>query len=70
MKPFRSQYVECKKAGFHGKGTPLHAPEDLPLMIKGLDAKKLERMCTVACLRFGGICHTGNAACVEMRSLS
>jgi hypothetical protein len=70
VKNFREQFVECRKNGFHGEGTPLNRTEDMPLLKKlsKEETAKLKQVCTVACLRFGGICHSGNEACVEMRS--
>lgn len=71
MKSFKEQYVECREYGFHGKGEPLVSPNDLPLVQQMTPEQKsaLKTKFTVSCLRFGGICSSGNEACRQMRNL-
>ena len=69
MKTFRDQFIECRKDGFHGQGRFLYSPNDMPLLKKlnPQDIRKLEKKRLVACLRFDGICESGNEKCRKMR---
>lgn len=78
IKPFRDQFLECKKGNFHGQGALLKFkdhPELLPLPTSKISVKLTKEIkdnpdcgiTPILCLRFGGNCHSGNAKCRKLR---
>ena len=74
MKTFREQFISCKGNGYTGSGPKLSYkkfPELLPLnpRIRNMILAKENAMPTIACLRFGGICHSGKPQCRTLRGM-
>lgn len=75
MKPFREQFIECKKNGFCKPGkfiSFIHHPELMPLC-PTKRKKMIEANCKgfkeISCGRFGGSCSSGNKGCRRLRTL-
>lgn len=72
---FSTQFRECKKAGFVGRGEFLSFedhPEMLPAfpsaeMAKAIRLGEWKGIQTLSCLRFGGTCQSSNQGCRKLR---
>lgn len=76
IKPFRNQFVECRRNGLNCK-TEFQSfkdhPEMMPLfnrkMIGAIKEKKIDGLSVNLCGKFGGYCNSGNEHCKRMRIL-
>ncbi len=77
MKNFRIQFNECAREGYHADGEFLefkNHPELLPAypnekMQTDIENGVWKGIQTTACLRFGGMCFSGNKECKKLRGV-
>jgi hypothetical protein len=73
MKPFRNQYIECKKNEMVGEGEFKSFKDNpgllpfCPCKLEKILSSNIEGIQLQSCLMFRGLCSSGNPDCVKMR---